>query len=50
MTRLPRILYAVPPLPHVHLEIAKAIQALAASNDRALRSMTDSRKFKAIAS
>ncbi|MFZ3309213.1 MAG: hypothetical protein WA280_07590 [Xanthobacteraceae bacterium] len=36
MTRLPRILYAVPPLPHVHLEIAKAIQALAASDDRGL--------------
>lgn len=28
MTRLPRILYAVPQLPHVHLEIAKAIQTL----------------------
>ena len=28
MTRLPRILYAVPQLPHVHQEIAKAIQAL----------------------
>jgi hypothetical protein len=24
MPRLPRILYAVPQLPHVHLEIAKA--------------------------
>ena len=33
MTRLPRILYAVPPLPHVHLEIAKAIQTLAAQDD-----------------
>ncbi|HEY1803724.1 MAG TPA: hypothetical protein VGG45_04520 [Terracidiphilus sp.] len=29
MTRLPRVLYAVPPLQHVHLEIAKAIQTLA---------------------
>jgi hypothetical protein len=28
MPRLPRILYAVPPLPHVHLDIAKAIQTL----------------------
>ncbi|HEY1803721.1 MAG TPA: hypothetical protein VGG45_04505 [Terracidiphilus sp.] len=28
MTRLPRILCAVPQLPHVHLEIAKAIQTL----------------------
>ncbi len=28
MPRLPRILYAVPQLPHVHLEIAKAIQTL----------------------
>ena len=28
MTRLPRILYAVPALPHVHLEIAQAIQTL----------------------
>jgi hypothetical protein len=28
MPRLPRILYAVPQLPHVHQEIAKAIQAL----------------------
>ena len=27
MTLLPRILYAVPALPHVHLEIAKAIRA-----------------------
>ena len=34
MTRLPRILYAVPQLPHVHLEIAKAIQTLAAEDDR----------------
>lgn len=32
MTRLPRILYAVPQLPHVHLEIAKAIQTLAAED------------------
>jgi len=32
MSRLPRILYAVPPLPHVHLEIAKAIQTLAAQD------------------
>ena len=30
---LPRILYAVPPLPHVYLEIAKAIQTLAAGDD-----------------
>ena len=30
---LPRILTAVPPLPHVHLEIAKAIQTLAAGDD-----------------
>ena len=30
MTRLPRILTDVPQLPHVHLEIAKAIRALAA--------------------
>lgn len=29
MTRLPRILYAVPRTLHVHLEIAKAIQTLA---------------------
>jgi len=28
MPRLPRILYAVPRLPHAHLEIAKAIQTL----------------------
>jgi hypothetical protein len=28
MTRLPRILYAVPPLLHVHLEITTAIQTL----------------------
>jgi hypothetical protein len=34
MTGLPRILYAVPPLPHVHLEIAEAIQTLAAEDDR----------------
>ncbi len=31
MPRLPRILYAVPQLPHVHLEIAKAIQTLGCS-------------------
>ncbi len=36
MTRLPRILYAVPQLPHVHLEIAKAIQTLwGKENERA---------------
>jgi hypothetical protein len=29
MPRLPRILYAVPPTLHAHLEIAKAIRALA---------------------
>jgi len=34
MTRLPRILSAVPPLPHVHLEIAKAIRALTASDEQ----------------
>ena len=31
---LPRILTAVPPLPHMHLEIAKAIRTLAPSGDR----------------
>lgn len=36
MRRLPRILYAVPQLPHVHLEIAKAIQTLwGQENERA---------------
>ena len=34
MTRLPRILYAVPQTLHAHLEIAKAIRALAASDDQ----------------
>jgi hypothetical protein len=34
MTRLPRILYAVPALPYVHLEIAKAIQTLAAEDSQ----------------
>jgi len=36
MTGLPRILHSVPALPLVHLEIAKAIQMLAASGGRRL--------------
>ena len=34
MTRLPRIIYAVPRTLHVHLEIAKAIQTLAVPEKR----------------
>jgi hypothetical protein len=34
MAHLPRILTAMPPLPHVQLEIAKAILTLAPENDR----------------
>jgi hypothetical protein len=37
MTRLPPILHAVPQTPHVHLEIAKAIQSLAASDEKQRR-------------
>ncbi len=42
MPRLPRILYAVPQLPHVHLEIAEAIQTLAAPEEKA-RALTADR-------
>ncbi len=38
MTHLPRILTTVPQLPHVHLEIAKAIRALSDSDDRRFES------------
>lgn len=44
MPRLPRILYSVPQLPNVHLEIAKAIQTLAASEEgrqRAIKAAVD---------
>jgi len=46
MTRLPRVQYAMPQLPHVHLEIAKAIRTLTRSNGQWSEASDEIAKFR----